>query len=282
MRFDCTAFEGTASRLMALLRKTKGVLELLDESGDVGAGRGFVHLVCRDHLSDDSVLVVAFLDPVEHEGAGGVERQQRFAVQIEQDPGAVGHRSHGVGIFFEQCGQGFRRHDHFWSTGIGRKCNGDRFDNGQYARLLRADMTFLARWRAMDAVDRRALFPATWRLGIVRILLASIGVKRTQKLLGRWATAGSRKMQQADLWHRRALALRRVASRTPGARCLARSMVLWWWMRAEGLDPKLCMGVRPGAEMIEGHAWIECDGHTIDETAEVAASYHGLNWRSPK
>ena len=59
-------------------------------------------------------------------------------------------------------------------------------------------------------------------------------------------------------------------------------MVLWWWMRAEHLDPQLCMGVRAGVGMMEGHAWIECDGHTIDETAEAAASYHGLNWRSPK
>ena len=143
-------------------------------------------------------------------------------------------------------------------------------------------MTLLARWRGLDAFDRRALLAAAWRLGFVRILLAAIGVKRAQQWLGQRAPAGQETLALADPWHRRALAMRRVARRIPGARCLARSMALWWWMRAEGLDPKLCMGVRTGVESIEGHAWIECDGHTIDETVQVAATYHDLNWRSPK
>lgn len=117
---------------------------------------------------------------------------------------------------------------------------------------------------------------------VVRVALAVLGVGATQRLLARGSSAGRSMLISAEPWHRRALAVRRVARRVPGARCLARSMVLWWWMRADGFNPRLCMGVRPGIESIEGHAWIECDGHTIDETTESAATYHGLDWRSPE
>ncbi len=143
-------------------------------------------------------------------------------------------------------------------------------------------MRALDRWQTLDAFDRRALPSAAWRLFVVRISLAVLGVQRTQRKLGRFAPAGVLTLEMADPWHRRALALRRVGGRIPGARCLARAMVLWWWMRSEGLDPRLCMGVRSGVDAIEGHAWIECDGHTIDETEDVAASYQHLDWRSPK
>lgn len=140
------------------------------------------------------------------------------------------------------------------------------------------------RWRGLDVRDRRALMQAGWRLLIVRGLLAVSGVAATQRMLARISPAPADRstLISVEPWHRRALALRRVARRVPGARCLARSMVLWWWMRTDGFDPRLCMGVRPGIESLEGHAWIECDGHIIDETAESAATYHGLDWRSPE
>lgn len=143
-------------------------------------------------------------------------------------------------------------------------------------------MTLLARWRELDSTDRRALVSAGWRMFVVCGSIGLLGVVRTQRLLAGKSRSNSLRLASAEIWHRRALAVRRVSHRIPGARCLARSMVLWWWMREEDLDPRLCMGIRPGVEMIEGHAWIECDGHTIDETAEAAASYQGLNWRSPE
>lgn len=143
-------------------------------------------------------------------------------------------------------------------------------------------MRALERWKSLDSFDRRAIFSAGWRLVFVRISLALLGVQRTQRQFGRLASAGELKLELAEPWHRRALALRRVGGRIPGARCLARAMVLWWWMRTEGFDPKLCMGVRSGVGAIEGHAWIECDGHTIDEAADVAATYQDLAWRSPR
>jgi hypothetical protein len=137
------------------------------------------------------------------------------------------------------------------------------------------------RWGNLNAIERRALFPALWRLLFVRLALAGLGVARTQRILGRWAPAGTGVLESPDVWKSRAFTVRRVAARIPGARCVARSLVLWWWMRARGLDPQLLMGVRSGERGVEGHAWIECDGHLLDETAESVASYQGIGWRSP-
>lgn len=142
-------------------------------------------------------------------------------------------------------------------------------------------MGVLSRWRALDAADRHELLPAAWRVLVVRVSLGLLGVARTQRVLGRFAPAGQTVLDAPALWHRRALAVRRVAARVPDARCLVRSVVLWWWMRASGLDPQVCMGVRPGQGGMEGHAWVECDGHVIDETPDAAASFRSLGWRSP-
>lgn len=138
-----------------------------------------------------------------------------------------------------------------------------------------------ARWRALPPNDRRATLPAAGRLLVVRCLLATLGTARTQRKLASWARAGNARLASAERWQARARALQRVSVRMPATRCLARSLALWWWMRSAGLAPELHMGVRPGEATIAGHAWIECDGHLFDETAEGAATYSLLDWKSP-
>lgn len=142
-------------------------------------------------------------------------------------------------------------------------------------------MSWLARWRAMPSLDRRALLPAAWRLLVVRLLLATLGTARTRKVLARRTRSATCHITAPDSWQSRARALQRVSARMPATRCLARSLTLWWWMRARGLAPELRMGVRPGQAAIEGHAWVECDGHLFDETADGAATYSLLDWKPP-
>lgn len=144
------------------------------------------------------------------------------------------------------------------------------------------DVTLLARWRAMPSPDRRALWPAAWRLLGVRLLLAMLGTARTQRTLARRAAPTPHRITSPEPWQSRARALQRVSVRMPATRCLARSLTLWWWMRAEGLKPQLRMGVRPGQAAVEGHAWIECDGHLFDETVDGAATYSLLHWNPPE
>lgn len=139
----------------------------------------------------------------------------------------------------------------------------------------------MRRWQVLDRDTRRALRRAAWRLALVRAGLAVAGLGGTQRWLAARAPAGDKTMDDPSPWQRRAVALMRVSRRIPDTRCLARSLTLWWWMRANGLDPELRMGVRPGTGGIEGHAWVECDGYLFDETTAGAASWSPLDWHSP-
>lgn len=60
------------------------------------------------------------------------------------------------------------------------------------------------------------------------------------------------------------------------ANCLARSVVLWAWLRVRGVDSELWFGVRrsaPPSDDIEAHAWVAIDGTVVNDTADVAERY---------
>ena len=48
-------------------------------------------------------------------------------------------------------------------------------------------------------------------------------------------------------------------------RCLPRSLSLYHCLRRDGVRVELVFGVRPSAEIEEGHAWLELDGHPVLE-----------------
>lgn len=131
----------------------------------------------------------------------------------------------------------------------------------------------LIRWRQLPAEDRRAQWPALWRLSYVRLNLALRGWENTRKSLARRKPAGARHLEHPQAWQSRMRALQRASRRMPHTHCLARSLTLWWWMRGAGLDPQLRMGVRRSADDLEGHAWVECDAHLFDETPQGAARW---------
>lgn len=144
-------------------------------------------------------------------------------------------------------------------------------------------LKLVRRWRELPAADRAALRSAAPRLLLVRTLLAVLGVARSQRFLGRRAPTGAATLTQAEPWHRRAAALRRAARWLPGdARCVARSVTLWWWMRGAGLAPTLHMGVRrDSSNALDGHAWVVCDGQVIGDSPALIAAYRELEWPSP-
>ena len=137
----------------------------------------------------------------------------------------------------------------------------------------------LKRLRSLSPEERRDLPGAVWRLLVVRVCLAGLGIRRTRKLL-----SGGSKLDEArtlpDLspWNRRARALRRVASRIPGTHCLARSLALQWWMHRARIPARMEIGVRSVNGAVECHAWLEINGAPIDEEPGRVATYTRLNW----
>ena len=117
----------------------------------------------------------------------------------------------------------------------------------------------------------------------VGLLLPVAGFGRSLAWLRRSsAAAGSRQPSAGALdWARRRAYLVSVAARFGPYRatCLRRSLLLWWVVRRHGLDPRLCLGVRPEPESAPGnsellaHAWIELGDEVLNDRAEIAQSY---------
>lgn len=124
------------------------------------------------------------------------------------------------------------------------------------------------------------LVRAFWRLLVVRFLLATVGIKRTQQWLPLDPAVEDDRVADLAAWRRRALAIKRVGARLPGVRCLARALCLCWWMRSRGVTAELRMGVRRDEHgRVLGHAWVEYDATPVDETAEVVARFQPIQWR---
>ncbi|AKS42745.1 lasso peptide biosynthesis B2 protein [Wenzhouxiangella marina] len=148
----------------------------------------------------------------------------------------------------------------------------------------------LARWRQLSRMERRALWPAAWRLLLARLCLLG-GIRRAQRWLGDvgalklpeqlgeedqgQARPGGVGLPEPDMviWQHRATALKRIGARIPDTHCLARALALRWWMRSQGLPAEMRIGVRQGSAGIESHAWVELDGIAMDETAEIVARF---------
>gem|GEM_PF-1082385 len=137
--------------------------------------------------------------------------------------------------------------------------------------------SFIERVRRSSWRERIDALDALWRVMVVRLLLATIGIKRIQALLFSISDQHPADFD-AHLWGRRVVAIRRAAARVPGAVCLARSMTLVWWMAKAGLRAELHMGVRVGPRGADGHAWATFAGRALDESDSVIATYQRIQW----
>jgi Transglutaminase-like superfamily len=55
--------------------------------------------------------------------------------------------------------------------------------------------------------------------------------------------------------------------------CLPRSMTLWWMLGRRGIASELRIGVRKEADIFTAHAWLECQGIILNDSAEVGTDF---------
>ena len=55
--------------------------------------------------------------------------------------------------------------------------------------------------------------------------------------------------------------------------CLPRSMTLWWMLGRRGIASELRIGVRKEADTFTAHAWLECQGIILNDSAEVGTDF---------
>lgn len=70
-----------------------------------------------------------------------------------------------------------------------------------------------------------------------------------------------------------------VASRhhIVNAQCLHRSLALAFWLSRDEIDNFVRIGVRKNGAELQAHAWVEVDGHVVNDEPAVVATFAVLN-----
>ena len=129
----------------------------------------------------------------------------------------------------------------------------------------------------LTAADLVVLVEASFLLPLVALGLRLFGFEPLRARLARRADP-ARLERPADSL-RAALRVARVvriaASRGPfRARCLPKSLLLWWLLRRRGMQPALRVGVRRDASGVRAHAWVELHGLVLsDHAGQIAGDY---------
>jgi hypothetical protein len=68
-----------------------------------------------------------------------------------------------------------------------------------------------------------------------------------------------------------------------GARCLGRSLVLWFLLRRRGIDAELVIGAdMPRGGQLPAHAWVEVAGEPVNDEADVRERFGGFDLQLPR
>lgn len=133
-----------------------------------------------------------------------------------------------------------------------------------------------ANWRKFIELPRGEqwlLVQALVALPSIGLGLRLLGLRRLQGLLSRWPVkkpqgASEEKTftvaQAQGRWVQ--VAARHGLYR---ATCLPQSVALWWLLRCRGIGTDLRVGVKPGADGLEAHAWVELQGQPLNDDLEV-------------
>jgi hypothetical protein len=115
--------------------------------------------------------------------------------------------------------------------------------------------TVLASWWLLPAL-------AAWlRLRGMRAVRASLRQRTGRPRGGLTAPALARAVDAA------------ASFQPAGGSCLPRSVLLEWLLRRAGIPCTLRIGARRTGSQLEAHAWVECDGRPLNDTADVASRF---------
>ncbi len=112
----------------------------------------------------------------------------------------------------------------------------------------------------------------------LRILLPTMALPRLVALFSRAAT--SPLLGRIPLFHARCpidrliMLIDTATAMSHGiARCLPRSLLLFWVLRARQQPVLVCLGVSTNLNLLEGHAWVEQAGVVLGDTLSLTNRY---------
>jgi hypothetical protein len=137
----------------------------------------------------------------------------------------------------------------------------------------------LARLRAMPARERFQLSWMAATLPLVHGALRVFGYARTRAWLERHSQhPAPRVATPTDLESAHSAArIAAIAGRRGlvTATCLRQALLVYWLLRRRGLQPELRIGVRRQADAFDAHAWVELDGHPLQQSPVVHSAFVG-------
>jgi hypothetical protein len=137
--------------------------------------------------------------------------------------------------------------------------------------------------RSLTREQWRIVFESLLLLPLVQISLRIRGFTRTAGML---AGHSQRRAVPADPVAARPLgeAVGLVAGRSVvGARCLGRSLVLWFLLRRRGIDAQLVIGAEaPRGGELPAHAWVEVTGEPVNDALDVRERFGSFGLQLPR
>lgn len=126
------------------------------------------------------------------------------------------------------------------------------------------------------AVWRNLTWGQRWTLLVALVLLpvAAIRLRRASvaDILSRTRVCGDPPPAAMAVAHSAARAVNLVAARLR-ATCLTRSLVLHRILARRGIATTLRIGVRNEGNGLQAHAWVECNGVPVNDTAQGVRGY---------
>jgi hypothetical protein len=141
----------------------------------------------------------------------------------------------------------------------------------------------LALLRSLTREQWRVVFASLLLLPLVQLSLRRRGLTRTAGVLAGYS---QRQAVPADPADARPLgeAVGLVAGRSlVGARCLGRSLVLWFLLRRRGVDAELVIGTEaPRDGELPAHAWVEVAGEPVNDALDVRERFGSFGLQLPR
>ena len=137
----------------------------------------------------------------------------------------------------------------------------------------------------------RSLTREQWRvvlksLPLMPLVQLSLRVRGFTRTAGMLAIHSQRRAVPADPRDARPLgeAVGLVAGRSVvGARCLGRSLVLWFLLRRRGIDAELVIGAgTPRGGELPAHAWVEVAGEPVNDAFDVRERFGSFGLQLPR
>jgi hypothetical protein len=144
-------------------------------------------------------------------------------------------------------------------------------------------MSNLAKLRQLSQKEQGLLFQSVLLLPVVHAGLLFFGfyrLKRAMEWLSPRQSVDTPASETGTLERAREIARIVAIAAEHGvykATCLRRSLLVWWFLRREGIQSRICFGVRTSHDKLEAHAWVEYHGIVVNDSGSVHEQFQALH-----